>query len=170
MIRKDKALLPIIGGTVLAAVVALSVFLYLRDDSRWHRYVLFFPKYTDPAQIEGEIRKIRHHDDQETNLKRVIHELMVGPGDVRLLRIMPANGEVNTVLYRDGTAYIDFSAAILFSEDVSPLTLEERLDLLSKSLYWNFPEIKSINYTINGEVPVDIIIHLTENRGEVKKK
>ncbi len=170
MMYKREHLLPIIAGGVLAAVLALSIFLFLRYDSQWHRYVLFFPKYTDPGIVEGEVRGLRVHKDREKTLERFIHELMLGPGDVRYLSVMPKDGNVNTIMLRDNELYVDFSHSILFSDDEVPLTLEERFELMTKSIRWNFPDIKTINYTINGEVPVDLMANLTENKLQEKKK
>jgi len=167
---KREYLLPIIAGGVLAAVLALSIVFFLRYDSQWHRYVLFFPKYTDPGIVEGEVRGVRMHNDREKNLERFIHELMLGPGDVRYLPVMPEDGNVNTLILRDNELYVDFSHSILFSNDEVPFPLEERFELMTKSIRWNFPDIKTINYSINGEVPVDLMAYLTENREVEKKK
>ena len=170
MIYKHENLLPIIAGIALAIFLSLSAFLFVRYDNNWHRYVLFFPKYTSPDTIEGEIRKVRLQDDREENISSFIHELILGPADVRYLNIMPENGDVNTVLLRGNELFVDFSYSILFSDEQTQLTLKERFALLSKSIKWNFSDITKINYTINGEVPVDIMVYLTENIGEEKKK
>ncbi len=170
MIDRSNRLLTIIAGSFFLIVLAISVFLFIRNDSQWHRYVLFFPKYTNPEVIQGEIRKIRRYENMEKNIDRLVHECMLGPEDLRNIRIMPGDGKINTVLLRDNAVYIDFSHSILFSEEVSPLTLTERLTILSQSIRWNFPDIKTINYSINGEVPIDIMANLAENRVMEKKK
>lgn len=165
MTDNSSRLLSIIAGCVLVAVLGVSISLFLLNDSKWHRYVLFFPKHTDPELVEGEIRKVKLYDDLEKNIERFIHEVKLGPADLRNVPVLPKEGKVNAVFLRDGNLYIDFSPAIMFSREGGPLTLTERLSLLSRSILYNFDDIKAVNYSINGEVPIDIMDTLAENKG-----
>jgi len=152
---KNKRILPVAAGAVLAIILTVSILMYKINDSKWHPYVLFFPQFTNPEKVDGEVRKIRLNDNYETNIENLVRELMLGSADLRYISIIPKDTVINTIMVRDNILYIDFSPALFFSENDHPLTLSERLQLFSRSIIWNFSDLEEIIYTINGEVPVD---------------
>jgi len=161
--NKLKIILPAIAGGLLLITLTVSIVLFKVDENKWHPYVMFFPKFTNPEEVDGEIRKIRLQDEDAENIERFVAELALGPADLRYLRIIPRGTKVNSVMYREGRLFIDFSYGLLFSEERNPLTLGERFELFTRSLRENFPDLGEIVYTVNGEVPFDFMPSPADN-------
>ncbi len=148
---ENKKLLPIAAGALLVVVLVISLLFFVLYSRRHRSYTLFFPRYGTKREVQWEIRRIPAKPDDEETLRNLADEILLGPADLRLLPIFPRQVDIRTFIFRKGTLYIDFSPDILFFLEESELSLAERLSLLEKSLRFNFEEVETVVFSVNGE-------------------
>ncbi len=150
---KNDRLIPLVSGILLCLIFGVSLFLFVRYQKNWHRYVLFFPQYRDEKVIETEFRKFPMKESAEENMYSLIQEILLGPEDLRHIAIMPEETQLQSLLFRNGELFVDFSSELLFSGETPQLSLREKIFLIEKALRFNFREIEEIVFTIEGELP-----------------
>lgn len=150
---KNDRLIPLVSGILLCLIFGVSLFLFVRYQKNWHRYVLFFPQYRDEKVIETEFRKFPMKESAEENMCSLIQEILLGPEDLRHIAIMPEETQLQSLLFRNGELFVDFSSELLFSGEAPQLSLREKIFLIEKALRFNFREIEEIVFTIEGELP-----------------
>lgn len=150
---KNGKLVPPVSGIFLCLIFGASLFLFVRYQKNWHQYVLFFPQYKDEEVVETEFRKFPMKESAEENMQSLIQEVLLGPEDLRHIAIMPESTELQSLLFRKGELFVDFSSELLFSGEAPQLSLREQISLIEKALRFNFREIEEIVFTIEGELP-----------------
>jgi len=146
-----------IFGSALLFVFLLSLALYLILADSKQEVVLFFPNDTN-HQLTGEMRVVPRKATIEENLTELVNGLILGPETLRHDRALAKSTAIRSLLVRGSLVYLDFSPGILFPEGTTSTGFIESLDAVRKSIRFNFPEIKKIIITVNGELPKSEII------------
>ncbi len=112
----------------------------------------------------GEKREIRKKEEVEEEAQEVIRELIKGPKG-RLLPTLPSQTELLSFQLDDkGTARVNFNSAL--SKDHPGGSSAEMMTVYSvvNSLIINFPEIKRVQFLVEGKEIESITGHLSLNR------
>jgi hypothetical protein len=158
----QKNRISLILGGILAFSLVVSLFLFLYLNHGWVERVLFFPRYTDTVS-GGETRRLPKRDTREEELMFFLEEIILGPTNIENIPIVPEETELRSVMFRDQVLYLDLSEDILFQTSGRPLPLERRMALIKRSVLFNFPWVKEIIITINGEIPFEGPADLADN-------
>lgn len=138
------------GFLLLSFIVSLGAFV-LFNDGRIDR-TLFFPG-ARTAEVGGELRSLPRLDNTREDLQLLMREIILGPTEIRHGRLLPRGTQLRSVIVRDNKAFINFSEGILFEAPEQQLALEEVLDVLRRTVRYNFREIDRVVFTINGQLP-----------------
>ena len=144
-------------GSAFLFFLLLSLVLYFVFANRSQEVVLFFPNDTN-HQLSGEMRAVPKKGSVEANLREVVNGLILGPETHRHDRAIAKSTAIRSLIVRGGLLYLDFSPAILFPEGDPSAGFSESMDAVRKSIRFNFPEIKKIIITVNGQLPKSEII------------
>ena len=60
---------------------------------------------------------------------------------------------MQSLLFREGVLFVDFSSELLLSDQAITLSLQEKIALVKRALKFNFKDIEKIIFTIEGELP-----------------
>ncbi len=143
----------VVSGVLLLLVIVLSVVVYRLQD-QYLEYVLFFPTGRE-AEIAGEGRKIPKKGNTEERIGDYCKELILGPMDISLNRLLPRDTELISFIVRKGKLYCNFSSSLLFPENEVPLSFYEMIDSFIYGISFNFPEIEEVVVMVNGQIPQD---------------
>ncbi len=145
------------GATVVSAVflllsliVSLSAFV-LFNDGQVDR-VLFFPG-ARTARVTGELRRLPGLGDDREDLRLLLNEVILGPVEIQHGRLVPRGTRVRSLIVNDGIAFVNFDQGILFEAPDQQLALEEVLDVLRRTIRYNFRSIERVVFTVNGQLP-----------------
>ena len=158
--QKNRISLILAGILACSLVVSLFLFLYLNHG--WVERVLFFPRYADGVS-GGETRRLPKRDTREEELRYFLEEIILGPTNIENIPVVPEETELRTVVFRGQVLYLDLSEDVLFQSSGRPLPLERRMALIRRSVLFNFPWVKEIIITINGEIPFEGPADLADN-------
>lgn len=139
--------------TVLLAVsliTSVSLYATVQRPDRVER-ILFFPGAVD-RELEGEPRLLPRRGDLEGSVAILVEELTYGPARVDRSRVTPRDARAQSVIVRDGTAYIDLSVRMLDEEQAVNLSLEEGIEAIKHTLEYNFRGLDRIIVTVGGEM------------------
>lgn len=150
-ILKNKAFIVLF---LILGLFIISLTWYLVSTSSSAVRVLFFPN-NRTLGVSGEERRLYKNKDKESKYLQVLEELSLGPVEIDHGRILPKNISINSLVFRGGSLYIDFSEDILIFDADVRLSLMEILGIVSKTYFYNYPGIKTIYYSILGE-PVKV--------------
>ena len=142
----------LLWGSVFIFSFLISLVLFLLLPPSHDRYVLFFPD-AGSGILNGEIRYLPQRPDREEKMAVFLNALILGPADVRHLRVFPREAGLRSILYRGGTAYVDLSSEILFEEREVPLNTAGIAQAVLKNMKFNFPYLTDLVMTVNGRLP-----------------
>jgi hypothetical protein len=112
--------------------------------------VFFFP--TDPdLAVMGEARDVPRQDSAEKNVETYVSEWLLGPLGISHRRLFPTGTKLNSVFLRKEKLYLDFSATLLDRGSESSLSLREVTSVVERGIRHNFPRIKTILISVDGE-------------------
>ena len=141
-----------VAAVTLAASLLVSIALYLYTPPDRIERVLFFPGSIE-RELAGEPRLVPRSDGLESSVRTVVLELMYGPARIDRSRVVSRDTRARSVIVRGSTAYIDLSTEILDVEgEALPLSLEESLTAIERSIRFNFRSIERVIITIGGEM------------------
>ena len=146
-----RSTLLVSAGLLLA--LGLSLLFYMLFAYSKVERVFYFPK-DQVMTASGESRRIPRHESQEENIREYVQEWMLGPQVLENDRLFPRGTRLNTILLRDGALYLDFNFEILLKEPGISLTFQEILDMAETGLFFNFPKIRQVYFSVEGE-PVE---------------
>ena len=155
MDRKTKIY---IATALLPALLLVSIAAYLIHPAKYVRRSFFFPE-TLTRKTVSISRYIPAGRNRGENIKYYIKDLALGPHVYTCSSIIPPEGEINSVIYRDRSVYIDFSREMAFLDEGS--LSDENFGLIGKNISYNFPFVRRICFTIDGQ-PVSAGIWVTE--------
>ncbi len=130
------------------------LFFFLFGNNKAGRVLFFTDEIT--GDITGEVRQISLRNSQEDNIEFLLKELILGPVKLSNTRVIPGKTRLKSVLLRNGTLYIDFSRDIIFIENDVSLNFTKILDVIQRTIRFNFPEINEITILVDGEVPISV--------------
>ena len=143
----------IIWSSIFAFTFLLSLILFLARPGRTETYVLFFPSELSNEWI-GEARSIYHTRDTEESVLAMLKELALGPVGLRLEPAVPKETGVRSVLLRDRTLYLDFTAHLAVLHQTLEIPFSEILEGIRKSVFINFPSVQEVLIYVEGS-PAD---------------
>ncbi len=143
--RRAAVLASIFAGI---AVISLLAF-FLLGNTRVKR-VLFFPV---EGRLASEQRYLPNHRDAEMDMAELVREEILGPVRHDAQRLMSKNVILQSLFIRSRVAYIDLSPELFLEEAGYPLSSGEALKVLEKSVRFNFPHIREVVFTVDGQVP-----------------
>ena len=143
--RRASALASVFAGVAIISVLAFFLF----GNSRAKR-VLFFP-------IEGglaaEQRFLPNHMETEQDMAELVREEILGPVRHDALRLMSKDVVLQSLFVRNHLAYIDLSPELFLEGAGYALHAEAALTVLKKALRFNFPHIREVVFTVDGQIP-----------------
>ncbi len=155
-----KRFLPFIPA-VLILISLLSVILMLNLNRGRNSYVMFFPLDSQNGR-NAEIRMIHRHRSEEYRLQRFISELILGPVKLELNPFIPVETKLNAMIRSEQTLYLDFNRHFIDESPRIPLSYEEKIEYMKENILFNFPGIKEIVITVEGQVPGAEFFFLSE--------
>jgi len=138
--KKNRRLLYL----VLIGLIAFGEFLY---SGLVRRTFLFYNSSEGKTVVED--RLLRRSLDRETDLRRYVDEVLLGPVSPDSAPLFPRETRLNSFMYRDGIVYADLSESAALpppeggSAFRSILTLKEGLER-------NFSYVKDVRIFIGG--------------------
>ncbi len=149
--RKTPKMVLLSGGLfLLSFFISLGCFS-LSQFSR-EKHLVFFLEYRK-GTLAGEVRSIPWKSSMEDRVRGLVEELLWGPIDPRLQRVFPLGSQVQSILIRKGSIYVDLSPDVLFASEDIRVGWDERFRILRKTLGFNYPQFKQIFLTVNGQLP-----------------
>ena len=146
---------------VLILISLLTVIFLLNLDRGRNSYVMFFPLDSQSGG-NAEIRTIHRHRTENIRMERFISELILGPVELELNPFIPEGTKLNTLIHSDQTLYLDFNRHFIDESARIALNYNERMDYLNRNIHFNFPGIKEIVITVEGQVPGAEFFFLSE--------
>ena len=124
------------------------------------RRVLFFPEVPnrDAADSKGlvlhqEVRYVPYRSQQESALRLLVEETILGPADHRTHHLLPAGVEVISTHVADGVAYVNLSHHAWIGPTAVASTGGERIRTLTDAILYNFPRLQAVQVLIEGQEP-----------------
>jgi hypothetical protein len=109
-----------------------------------------FVFYTvNDGKIVVEDRMFKHSESREKEITRYAEETLLGPGSPDLLPLFPRDTRLKSLIYRDGTVYIDFSEAAAMPPAEGGQTLAN-FRTFYRGILRNFSYVKDIRFFIEG--------------------
>jgi hypothetical protein len=143
---------PAIVGAALLGACALSVLLFLLLGNGKVSRVLFFPD-SRGARLVAEQRSLPRHHGLEEEVRELVDGVLLGPMRHDLARLFPRGVTVQTLVVRNRVLYLDLSPAAALPDPEVPLAGEPALNALARSIHANFPRLRELALSIDGQVP-----------------
>lgn len=146
--------LPWVWIGVFFAALGLSLVLYILFPQGVVERALFFPDDLQ-KRITGESRLVVRRQGLEQSIEQVLRELLLGPAQIHHKRALPKRAGFRSVILRNDVLYVDFTHEVLFGVDDVPLSFAAMLDTVGKTVRYNFPSVKEMVFTVNGQLPFE---------------
>ena len=147
----DNNNLRLIFGILFVFLLVLSLTLYFVTKP-WYPRVLFFPENTT-GKLVGERRFLPYRSGLTSQIELYVQELVLGPSNPLLTRIVPREVRLRSVIARDGDVYVSLSREIIQIEPDAPLTFEQSLQAIANGVLLNFPAVRDLNLLVEGQIP-----------------
>ena len=147
----DRKNLRLILGALFLFLFVLSLGLYLASKP-WTVRVLFFPE-TSSGRLVGERRFLPPRRGLTSQIELYVQELILGPSDPLLDRIVPADVDLLSVITRQGKVYISLSRDILTLRPDARLSFDQTLQAIANGVLYNFPQVRSLHLLVEGQLP-----------------
>ena len=134
-----------------ASLLVALLFYFVFPPSQSERY-LFFPENIT-GKLKGESRLVPRHRTLEADVQTLVAEELLGPVRVRDKRLVPVDTRIRSLIVRNEKVYIDFSTEMVTAADQVQETTTRAIQILTHTIQFNFPQIKQVTVTINGELP-----------------
>ena len=140
----------IVFASLILLSLLVSVVLYAVHPTKQVRRTFFFPK-TISGDVVSISRYIPSGANRQASIENYLHELSLGPHVFGFTSLLPANSQLQSLIYRDKAVYIDFSRETAFPTE--GMAFENVISLVEKSIRFNFPFIDEVYITIDGTTP-----------------
>ena len=141
-------------------VLGYSALMMQPEASGSVRRVLFFPEvpYQSAAHDAGlvlhqEVRYVPYRSQQESALRLLVEETILGPADHRTHHLLPAGVQVISTHVADGVAYVNLSHHAWTGATAVASTGAERIATLTDVILVNFPRLQAVRILIEGQEP-----------------
>jgi hypothetical protein len=141
----------VVGFVFLGVLVLSLVIFFLAGNGRVER-ILYFPSEHGKGLI-AEPRFLTRHASLEGNITELVDGVLLGPARHDASRLFPRGASVRAAMVRGHTLYLDLSARVLGEDPDVPLRGRDALDLLSRSITFNFPRVHEIVLYLDGQLP-----------------
>jgi hypothetical protein len=101
----------------------------------------------------AEERFLPRHHGLDQNVTELVEAVLLGPTRNDAQRIFPRGATVLSSLIHGRTLYLDLSPRVLVDDPEAPLRGQAALDALTKSLRYNFPRLRDIVISVDGQLP-----------------
>jgi hypothetical protein len=155
-----KRLLPY-APAALILLSLLSVILLLNLNHGRNSYVMFFPLDSRSGK-NAEIRMVHRRRGEDLRIKRFVSELILGPVELELNPFIPVGTKMKSMVRSGQTLYLDFNRFFIDESARIPLSYDEKMGFLRENILFNFPAIKEIVVTVEGQVPGSEFFFLSE--------
>ncbi|GAB6090987.1 hypothetical protein [Spirochaeta dissipatitropha] len=142
------------GLVLLVSLFLFSTVMWFVQGNTQREYILFFPGAVR-TDISGEPRSIARTDSRETQLEKIVNEIILGPLSVEQGRVFNRGTRLNSLSLRRGTLYMDLTAEAVISGRGSNLGYSEAEDALLRSIRFNAPYVRDIIITLDGQIPFE---------------
>lgn len=139
----------------------LSVILLLNLNHGRNSYVMFFPLDSQSGK-NAEIRMVHRLRGEELRIRRFVSELILGPVELKLNPFIPVGTKMKSMVHSGQTLYIDFNRHFTDESARIPLNPDEKMGYLRENIFFNFPGIKEIVVTVEGQVPGSDFFYLSD--------
>ena len=147
----DKNNLRLIFGILFVFLLVLSLTLYFVTKP-WYPRVLFFPENTT-GKLVGERRFLPHRSGLTSQIELYVQELILGPSNPLLNRIVPREVRLRSVIARDGDVYVSLSRQIIELQPDAPLSFDQSLQTIANGILYNFPKVRDLYLLVEGQIP-----------------
>jgi hypothetical protein len=147
----DRNNLRLIFAALFVFLLVLSLSLYLTTRP-WIPRVLFFPEVTS-GKLVGERRFLPPRSGLASQIELYVQELILGPSDPLLTRIVALDARLRSVIARDGRVYVSLSRDVLEIQRGAPLTFDQSLQTIANGVLYNFPGIRDLYLLVEGQIP-----------------
>jgi len=147
----DKNNLRLIFGILFVFLLVLSLTLYFVTKP-WYPRVLFFPENTT-GKLVGERRFLPHRSGLTSQIELYVQELILGPSNPLLTRIVPREVRLRSVIARDGDVYVSLSREIIELQPDAPLSFDQSLQTIANGILYNFPKVRDLYLLVEGQIP-----------------
>lgn len=144
---------PAILGAVFLGALMLSLLLFLLAGNGKTSRVLYFPG-VDGRRLVAEERLLPRHRTLEENVTELAEGVLLGPARNDALRLFPRGARVVSALVNGRTLFLDLSALVLVDDPEVPLKGAAALDALARTIRFNFPRVREVDFYIDGQTPV----------------
>lgn len=144
---------PAIVGIAFLGMLVLSLALYLFLGKGMVSRVLYFPRDNGRHGLVAEQRFVPRHAALEKDIAELAAGILLGPTHVHAQRLFPRGGQVAASMLSGRTLYLDLSPDVLVPDPEVPVTVQEALSDLERSIRFNFPRIQSVVFLIDGQQP-----------------
>lgn len=129
----------------LISLIAFAVF-HPEVDGR----VFYFPDNSG-LRIGTERRGIPQRRNLDEQISIYLDEFFLGPVSLELTHSAPRGTEVRHVAVVGKTAYIDLDLVMLKTDSELPISFDQALENIRFNIFFNFPRIEEIVFTIEGQ-------------------
>ena len=147
----DRKHLRLVFGALFIFLLVLSLALYFVAKP-WYPRVLFFPEQTT-GKLVGERRFLPHRAGLTSQIELYVQELILGPSDPLLARIVPREVRLRSVIARDGAVYVSLSREIIENQPDVPLGFDQSLQAIANGVLFNFPAVRDLHLLVEGQIP-----------------
>jgi hypothetical protein len=144
--------IPAILGIVFLGTLVVSLLLFLVAGNRMTRRVLSFPG-VDGRRMVAEERLVPRHRTLEANITELAEGVLLGPSGANAARLFPRGARVVSALVSGRTLFLDLSPLVLLGDLEVPLKSEAALAALDRTLRFNFPRLREVDFYIGGQKP-----------------
>lgn len=141
-----------VAGFSLFGVLALSLLVFFIWGNGRVKRVLFFPLEIS-GRLVSEERMLANHHNLEADLRELVDEEILGPERHDAALLIPRELTVRSLFVRSRVLYLDLSADFVTAGPDYPLRGKEALDAMRRSINFNFPRVREVAVTIDGQEP-----------------
>ena len=147
----ERKNLRLIFGILFAFLLVLSLTLYFVTKP-WYPRVLFFPEQTT-GKLVGERRFLPPRRGLTSQIEMYVQELILGPSDPLLTRIVSRDVHLLSVIARDGEVYVSLSREIIQTQPDALLSFDQSLQAIANGVLFNFPAVRDLHLLVEGQIP-----------------
>ncbi len=152
MSRSKESLVILVSSGLLLVSLFLALLLYTLPGPSRSKRVLFFPQ-GEARKLAGETRFLPRRRNIEDNIQLLLEELILGPATPNYQRVVPQDLEIESVILKQTSLYINFSQEMIFAAASLHQTLDEMIQAVGKSVLYNFPRVKKLYVFVEGQLP-----------------
>ena len=144
-------------AAIWSIILVYSIIMVMPAVRGNDRRVLFFPDVTRSRQttnglsLIGEIRYLPYRESINDELLLLLTEVILGPTDHRVFSLLPNDTNIISAQVISDTIHLNLSYHALLGPIVGSVTGDERLQVISDMILFNFPRLKTVNILVEGQ-------------------